>query len=289
VQGAAVGSATGGFVAPSTFQASAEQARKKGLIIAATVLALIVAGAVGIKASGILESGKSPAKAGLVTAKGQDAGSIIKAKGDDQNPMLKQGAALISMPDDVRDWLEHLRKVEEKKRQLTADQMHEMTILMGQMQGSEGLMTGQGVRDMADPDSNITQAPAVNTFKDFIDKSKAQWYALSEFLRSKPAPAECKPIESSYDQGLNQMGMTMSDFTGIIDDVTNKADSDPEGAKRSGTDSVNNIGATHTKNIDQSFGEADKGVADICAKYHTSKMFDIDTNGKSSSPFISKG
>ncbi len=282
------GAATG-IMSPAAFQAAQQATRKKATIATLAAIAVLVLGAIGLKASGVLKLGQGPVRAGDLTVRGAGADAMLKERGGPDTSMLSKGEPLIGMPDDVRDWLEHLRKVEEMKRQLTADQMHDEVGLLGQVNNTDGLMTGAEVRKMADPDNNSTEVPAVTALKDFGEKYKQKWYDLSTFLRSKPAPAECQPIASSYDQGLTQMGATISDFGKILDDVSAKADDDPSGARAAGTAAVDNIGDSHKKYIDKGFSEADQGVADICAKYHVKKAFDIDTNGQASSPFISRG
>lgn len=276
-------------LSPAAFQAAQAASKKKAAaIVTGAVVALIIA-AIGVKASGILKSGSNTVHAGDLTVQGTNADSILRKQGGPDSPMLNTGAALINMPADVRDWLEHLRKVEEQKRQLTADQMHDEVGLLGQVNNTDGLMTGAGVRSMADPDNNATEPPAVTALKDFGEKYKQKWYDLSEFLRSKPAPAECASIESSYDQGLTQLGATIGDFGKILDSVGQTADSDPNAARAQGTDAVNSISDNHKNYIDKGFSQADQGVADICAKYHVKKAFDIDTNGNVGSSLTSRG
>ena len=278
-----------GILTPAAFKAQQAVNRKRTTIIAVSTLAAMLVCAVGIKASGILSAGKGPASAGYLAVQGHDAQSMLKAAGADSPSMLGKGAALISMPDDVRDWLNHLKEVEARKRALTGDEMREAQLMSGQGSATDGLMTGDAVKDMTDPDSTTTAPPVVNDFQAMTAKFKQKWYDLSEFLRSKPAPAECQPIEESYDRGLNQMGMTMSDLGNMLNGVMDKAESDPEAAKQEGLGTANGIKNGHTKNIDQSFGVADQGVADICAKYHVSKMFDIDTHGSDGSSMTARG
>jgi hypothetical protein len=278
-----------GIMSPAAFKAKQAVNRKRAIIAAISALATLAVCAIGVRASGILGVGKGPPTAGDLAVRGLTADSMLKQKGLDDASMLKTGAPLISMPDDVRDWLKHLEEVERRKRALNGDEMRETQLMMGQANATDGVMTGEGVKEMTDPDSNITAPPVVTQLQDMTAKFKQKWYDLSVFLRSKPAPAECQPIEESYDRGLNQLGMMIGDIGNMLNPVMDKAESDPGAAKQQGLDAADNIKNTNAKNVDQNFGDADAGVGAICSKYHVSKMFDIDQHGSDSTSMTSRG
>lgn len=275
-------------MAPTAFQASLAANRKRNLVIGGAVLAALVIGIVGLRAAGLLKVGGSSEGSDL-RAGGTGNVAMLKEAGADQGAMLQATNSTVAMPADVDAWLKHLKEVEDRKRALTASQAKELQIFLGQANATDGMMTGDTVKEMADPDSNI-QAPALVTdMQKMVDRQKQQWYDLSDFLRSVPAPEECKKIEVAYDQGLTQMGMTMSDIAGIPQKAVDDAESDPNGARDRNTAAANEINTNHTQVIDKSFETADKGVADICAKYKVAKMFDIDTSGKGSGMMTSIG
>lgn len=267
-------------MAPTAFQAATQANRKRNLIAAAIVLAMLCAGVLGLRAAGMLKSGGTPSASDM-KAPGSGNVAMLKEAGDDSPKMLEQGSKLVTMPADVDAWLKHLKEVEQRKRALTASQEKELTVFLGQANGSGGLMTGDAVKELTDPDSTMNEPPVVADLQKMVARQKQQWYDLSAFLRSVPAPQECQGIESSYDQGLTQMGMTMSDIAGIPEKAMNDANSDPDAARDTNTAAANAINTNHTQYIDKPFEAADKGVGDICAKYKVPKMFDIDTNGKS--------
>lgn len=267
-----------GIMSQAAFKARQDRTRRRAIIGSVSALITLLLCAVLVKASGILSAG-SHRVAGDLSVQGVTEGSMLKEQGVDTASMLNKGAPLIGMPDDVRNWLKHLQEVEQRKRELTGDEMREAQILLGQANATDGIMTGDNVKELTDPDSNLTVPPVVTSLQDMSAKFKQKWYDLSEFLRSVPAPAECKPIEESYDKGLNQLGMAIDDIQNMFGPVLDKAESDPGAAKQEGLDRANDIKNSNSKNVDQNFGDADDGVAAICSKYHVSKMFDIDRHG----------
>ena len=277
--GAAAVMAPSGVMSQAAFKARQDLTRRRAIIGTTSGLITLLLCAVLVKASGILSAGQHRVSANDLSVQGASSDTILKEKGVDDASMLKSGAPLIGMPDDVRDWLKHLQEVERRKRELTGNEMREAQLMLGQANATDGIMTGEDVKSLADPDSNVMVPPVVTHLQDMVTRFKQKWYDLSEFLRSKPAPAECKPIEESYDKGLNQLGMAIADIGDMFGPVLDKAESDPGAAKQEGLDKANEIKNSNSKNVDQNFGDADDGVGAICSKYHVSKMFDIDRNG----------
>lgn len=239
------------------------------LVIGAIILALLGGGA-------LLKLGGSPSPVSL-NAKGVANTPVMSVRGAEAPPVLAQGATSIAMPADVRDWLEHLAKVEQEKRRISHEQEIEMTSVVGQLMGT-GVSSVAEVNNLSDPNGDISKSPHNDIMQSMTDRFKKKWYDLSAMLDSKPAPAECEEIRVSYDQALNQMGGAMSDLAAIVDSLdVSKGDANASIGDKRGQ--AEQIGRDHSAVIDENFKKADVGVQTICDKYKTSKWFSIDTNG----------
>ncbi len=233
----------------------------------ATILAILG----GLAAAGVLRVGAPESSGGLKMAS-QQTGSAVQVPAQGPPPVLQQAApdAPVTMPDDIRDWLEHLRRIEEERKQMTTHQISEAMVSMASLKGAgaeleilKGLLeeaaTGESGSDqMASP----SQGAAADT-----QAMRQAWIDLRGKFLTRTPPQECQPIADRYDRVLRETGGMMGD---IVEAFTN-AQSDPSGA----ISALQGMKGRSRTMIDEPAREADRGVGDICAKYETRKWFDI--------------
>jgi hypothetical protein len=209
--------------------------------------------------------------------------------GSDQLKLVDKGGghllplpapATKGMPDDVKQWLDHLQETEKRKVALTNQQLSEFTAMATEMQ--TGVGSAAQVQQLEDPDApSKTTTPQNDSFQDLVSNAKPAWYHLNDFFLSVPAPPECQAIQQSYSRGLSQMGDQMGDLAGIVNGVNPMSTSVRDDAAKS-EDEAKEIGTDHPKSIDDSFQSALDGVDKECGKYGVKRWFDIDVHGGSS-------
>lgn len=196
----------------------------------------------------------------------------LAVRGSVQAPPL--AIAKPTMPQDVYDWLEHLRKTEDRKNELTLNQMPaimtEFTLQQG-LGGARGAYDNQGNLNLDDLKSPT--GAAANTIGDL----EQPWRDLIKFFESVPPPDECKDLANTYDSALDETAGEMHDLQTILQgsDASMQANAD---ALQKVTQMTGQSGAT----IDKHFSLSDDMVAQICDKYRTRKWFSIKADVGSS-------
>ncbi|QYK53327.1 MAG: hypothetical protein KF824_00200 [Fimbriimonadaceae bacterium] len=169
----------------------------------------------------------------------------------------------VAMPDDIYNWLEHLRITEEKKHQLALAQIADFSILKTQLGGPTA---GVSVEGLSNPDSGEPDSPD-KVAKNAMSDRRPEWQELQKFFLSVPPPSECAPIQASYSQHLGEcsamFGEVMDIFSGIAED--------PQSAL---TKAYSMLGKS-TGRVDEFGIQTDSQVKEICDKYHTRKWFEI--------------
>jgi hypothetical protein len=250
-------------LAPAMGAFDAQHKKNNALAIGAGLLALVAATVMGAGALGLLKlPGQLPG------------GHQLMATATLPKPVLQKQA--IGMPQDVEDWLNHLKETERRKRLLTSRQYTEFSQMPAMMQ--LGVTTPEQVQKLTDPDQTLDTTPQNDALQDLVANAKPAWYRLNDFFMSKTAPPECVTIQQNYSLGLCQIGDTMSDLANVVKSI------DPTSANlnsdvQSGKQDVYQIQQTHRETIDDSFKKALYGVDDVCKKYGKTRWFDIDASG----------
>jgi len=249
--------------------------RKRNTWLAAGIgAAIILLLLFGLKATGVLNFGQKPPDLSTLTARGQLPNTnLLSAEGKGSKPSLQ--ATQITMPKDLYDWLEHLRRCEQKKEAITGEQNQQLRELQSEMQGADGLTSAEDVQKMSDPDYN--SFPTLDKATAMLNQLQPDWVALKKRFDSVPPPEECKPIAQAYDDGLQSIIDTFASIEKIVGgiDLTSK------GSIQGSADDVKDIGLHHRRGIDGNFEDTDNLVQDICDKYQTRKWFKIDAHGGS--------
>lgn len=259
--------------APSSFGVPADVKRRNTLMAIGISAALLLLALLGLNASGRLNLGGKPPDRDSLVAKGELGNTTLQAKGDPGKPTL--AASQVTMPDDIRNWLEHLARIEKKKQALTGKQLEQAHELQGELQGASGLTSADDVNKMSDPDYN--SFPTIEKAGAMIQQLQPAWVDLQKEFDSVPPPKECQPIAERYDSGFDGMIETFASIGKIIDGVTLT----DQKQMKSSVDDARKVGRGSRGSIDGSFEKTDSMVQDICDKYKTHKWFKIDAHGGS--------
>lgn len=275
---------------PQAFiDAAAKSKRSMRWAVTLGLLGALLAAWVGWRASGALGLGGSQATADTLQASGSGSPPVLGATGSDGSPVLEaQGAVpppmlraegnagatvferpgqIVVMPADIRAWLEHLRRTEEKRMRLAETQLSEMMVSLTLLQGGDPLSNLGALLDEDDPLDSSAKAPSIEkTANDTLRQRKA-WTELTAFFNSVQPPAECVPIRNEYDQVVRETGAMMGDIVGVVSD----AGSNPQSALAS----LMRMQGKSKDRVDRPAAEADGLVGEICRKYNTRKWFDI--------------
>jgi hypothetical protein len=248
--------------------------------------------------------------AGLIAvlfALGLVASNALQARAQNQNTLLSQGTRAPTMvanktlppgmPGDIHDWLEHLRRIEERKNKLEAEQVADLKMFSAKYEAlgpAAGLLSGTG----DDEDNTNPTAP----MKQKITDMSGPWKQLIKDYQTVPPPPECQRLADEYFAGLNEIPAQASDIQSIVSSIGDGTSSDSSDASSSTSGDGSGNGETPTNkdalskayamqgkstDIDTHFKNSDQLLGDICDQYNTSKWFSISTDiggGALSSP-----
>ena len=262
-----------------------QQQKRRTTMIAIVIgcIAALFAGGLALRSMGILgQNGNRPGDSSL-TAQGKlpDDGSLLatgkRPDGVLMAPGNRQGAQLganavapIDMPDDIYKWLEHLRKTEEKRLDITMGQLttayteKEKSQLAGGVDALKDLLNG-----IDDPNSEL-HSPT-EKLAGVLKKMHDDTIDLLAFFNSYPPPPECVPIRDAYAQSLNETAAQMGDIADHL------ATGDVEKLMK--------MEGKSAQGIDSAGAKTDRLVGEICDKYHKRRWFTIASDIKSSPIF----
>ena len=262
-----------------------QQQRRKATMVAILIgcVALLFGAGLFLKSKGILgQSGQGPDNAsinaggavpgsGSLLAKDDRPDGILQAPGARNDaPLGAKGDLPPEMPEDIYKWLEHLRKTEEKRIDITMGQLttayteKEKAQLEGGVDALKDLLNG-----IDNPDSEI-HSPTEKLAK-VLKKMHDDTKELQKFFDSYPPPQECVPIANAYDQALTETAGQMGDIADHLAAGDVEKLLKMEGKSASG--------------IDTAGKKTDRLVGEICDKYHKRRWFGIADDIKSSPIF----
>jgi len=254
--------------APSFPDPKAGQSKKLTWIAVGTALAMVLALFFGLQATGLLQIGAKNPKVAALRAEGRtDTVPLLQAEGSAPGGQsLGATATPISMPAEVRRWLEHLERIEKRKNDLSMRQLSQMAVLMKQMQ-----LTGpaMGILNELEGEESGDLGPS-STAKTSFDSLRPEWNQLIADFRALPPPDECRPIADDYFRAISEIPGMNSDLASVLAGV----EADPAKA----LESAMRLQNTSANVIDKNLGSADSRVGDICRKYETRKWFEIKTD-----------
>ena len=206
---------------------------------------------------------------GYLKIGGNQSASFVNKSGqlDSQGDGLK--VVQRALPDDIRLWLEHLKRVDDER---VAMQNRHLPALMSFATGFQSA----DLEQIADPDSDIeslNKARADKAVKKVEDVDK-EFRALILDFQKRPPPLECLPIADQYNSALvANMEATHKLFGAIA-----KIGSDSESAL---TELLSMQGESY-KTIDAVVLKANGLVEAICKKHGAPNKYELFVETKSS-------
>ncbi|MBX3118116.1 MAG: hypothetical protein KF784_03560 [Fimbriimonadaceae bacterium] len=196
---------------------------------------------------------------------------LMRADGTPGGPVLPSTDDRKLMPDDIRRWLEHLERIEQKRTDMTRDQLAAAMMQMTELQLGGSMADLQRLLD--DTDEGVTTQENIDTAKQAVNTfegNRRKWNRLNdEFLAVSP-PAECVSLRNDYDKVLRETGAMILE---IVKSVEN-AESDRQGALRT----LMKLQGTSDSRIGRPARSSDRKLGDICSKYDTAKWFSITSD-----------
>jgi hypothetical protein len=256
---------------PMPSPAGIDPNRKRRLAIYGTLTGILICLAIllGLNAAGVLQLRANATSGNNLAAQGETQGPGLIAHGDlGPSGLSKEASPIVAMPDDIRDWLEHLRKCEERRKDLTQKNMTTALITLTEIRGAGDIEMVKSLLEEAggsDPDPN--RKTTVQRTVDESDQMRQDWIKLRDFFNSKAPPAECVPIRDNYDQVLRETGGMIGDINDIVNGMGDNA--------KDAITKLQALTGKSKKNIDIPAAQTDDGVKQICRKYNTNKWFDI--------------
>lgn len=240
------------------------------IVISIVVIALVFA---GLNATGVLRFGAKQTDTSSLQAQGAVPPSTLQSRGTGPDPTLHSTRK--TMPKPIRDWLEHLARIERRKQALGSKQVEQMQLLKSTLTGAGGLTSPEDVESMTDPDYN--SFPSIEKAAAMITELKPDWEQLVKDFDSYPPPPECQEIANQYGGAMDSIISTIDKVLNIVESVNLTSQGDIKGS----AEEVRGVGRGHRRGIDGNFERADDLVKEVCDKYETPKWFKIDAHGGS--------
>lgn len=230
----------------------------RALPLLALIAGIILVFILGLYASGALKQTASEGEE-ILASRARPGPPTLKAT--DQAPA--------PMPPAIREWLEHLRRIEERKNSLNAKQVAQLKIFMAKFQAlgpAAGLLNDSG-----DPEDQTNPEVPV---KEQIQDLQGPWRTLIKDFQAVPPPVECQPLADEYYAALNEVPAMMGDIQEIVNAVSQSAGGSTDNAQDALTKAYSTQGTSH-ETIDTHFLNADSKLGEVCRHYNTDKWFAI--------------
>lgn len=242
--------------------------RNKWLVPTFAGLAAVGLILLALGSAGLLKFRSEP-ESGVAKASIGPAPGLLEARGGVQSGVTQATVPQnVSMPADVKAWLEHLRQTEERRVKITSDQLIRSYVAMAEV---NGLSVEKALLDaMASDDSSAEPKQPKDTLGEDVQIMQSEWTKLTQFFNSMRPPAECMPIWNEYDKALRETGALTSEVVGILGGAI--------GGKGDATAAIRRlkeIEGVNRARVDQPALAADRLVGELCAKYSTPKWFTI--------------
>lgn len=241
---------------------------------------LVLAAGVGLYASGILRAPGQTPPVGSLKAEAVTPAQSLQVQGKTPPPALqKEGEAPAVMPQEIFDWLEHLRRTEQQKREISEQQVAELIATIPSL--GIGITSPKDVQRLTDPDGDLSRSPHNDLFQDITVRMRQRWQDLVTQFRSYPPPAEVADIATAYDNGLNGTVESISALGELIGGMDLTRTDAADDMRRRQAD-ANRIKSNHTGDVDANFRLTNDLVRRICATYNKEPWFSIDATGPTS-------
>jgi hypothetical protein len=222
-----------------------------------------------------LQSSAGGGEPSLLASESGAQGNILASVGANGEPVLESKAPTnTAMPDDVREWLDHLRRAEEKREEIATKQVTEAIGMLTELKSAGGGMDLSSIMEGGEgdgqPQAQAKDPQAPGRVVGSANDMKSDWRRLIQAFDAKPAPAECAEMKEQYDRVLNETGNMIEEIVSVVQNIGD----DPMGA----IGKLEGMQGKSTGRIDSFARNVDQGVASICSKYDTPKWFSVKTD-----------
>ncbi|HRK22378.1 MAG TPA: zinc-ribbon domain-containing protein [Fimbriimonadaceae bacterium] len=242
------------------------EGKKKAILFAVIGAFAVLAILGGLMASGVLRFGAQQPVQKNLQASGTTPPPALVATGEPPPPNLQATGTKIVMPDDVRKWLEHLERIENRRMDMSRLQVAKAMEMLVALQAGGTLEMLNGLIEESMGGEEVKVPGPVKETTDTAANIRQAWQQLNQDFLAYPPPAECVPIRDQYDPVLRETGAMIGDVIGAVEGATENRDAAL--AALMGMQGK-------SKGIDKSAVDSDGLVQAICDKYETRKWFKI--------------
>ena len=193
-----------------------------------------------------------------------DAPSVLEAQPPKVDaPSVLETEAPKPPPKHVVDWLEHLRKTEERRRRMERNVAPVMSMLVQATLARAAALGGvaQGDLDKAEADYERER----EKLRQGYQQRQQEWAQLLQYFRSVPPPPECQTLADAYFAGLSK-------YITNISQIEKSLIENDLGAL------TGMLGSVQSE-LDARFARADEELTRVCEQYGIRKDFAIGKQG----------
>lgn len=242
-------------------QAFDAQRRRNRAAVGGAALLALVAAFFGLRATGLLKIGASQPDGGNLKLHASAGPAALEKPGAISPAPLEKPATVITMPDDIRKWLEHLHQCELKRVAVTTSALNQAMVEKEKLSVNGGADAVQDALNGIDDPNSELHSP-VDSLAAMIKKMHDDMADLQKLFDSYPAPDECQPIQAAYDQAVGEERDELGDLADHL------AANDME--------KIQSMKGMSNSGIDAAGAKTDRLVGEICDKYNTKKWFSIN-------------
>lgn len=180
-----------------------------------------------------------------------------------EGPSVVQSESPKPPPKHVVDWLEHLRRTEERRQRMERNVAPVMSMLVQAMVARAAAMSGvaQGDFDKAEADYERER----EKLRQGYQQRQREWAQLLQYFQSVPPPPECQALADAYFAGLSEY------ITSITQIEKSLIENDLSGL-------TGMLGSAQSE-LDARFARADEELSRVCEHYGIRKYFAIGAQG----------
>jgi hypothetical protein len=230
------------------------------------VVPVVVAMAVGVLAlaallaSGAFKLRDKDGQAGLRVPAGAD-DVALRSRGDKNSPALALSGTQddpavkqkdLRMPEDVRKWLEHLKRIDKKREDYNNAFVMKLMGQIGQLQPGAYIDEDSAADD---------EARRKNTANEVVGGVDSFFAKLTEEFQSLQPPVECGPIAAQYSSVLLETRNMVGQITTAITNLD--------------THALESMQGTTFERLDSKAEETNGSISAICEKYDEPNKFAV--------------
>lgn len=182
--------------------------------------------------------------------RGENPAPAVALKGEQPAPAVRE--SLVVMPDDVRKWLEHLKRVDKQR------EAYNTTFVMSLMSKIGDLQPGTYIDEDSAAGDEARRKTSAHGVVGGVDTFFSK---LTEDFQSLQPPIECGPIASQYSSVLLETRGMLGQITTAISNLDTRA--------------LESMQGTTFARLDTKADEANGLIAAICTKYHEPNKYDV--------------